>query len=138
MRSVRPVLIGLGTTFVFVMMLQSFGGIFWPAPAGIDLSNQEALVAARRTAPFVAKFYAVATFAFAVFVGAFLACKIAGGINTRPSWIVGGVYTVVCALYAMGIPAEVWMQIAIVAMPLPSAWLAIKAASVRGVHQARS
>ena len=131
MRAVRPVLIGLGTTFVFVMMLQAFGGIFWPAPPGFNLNDDAALMAARSAAPLLAKLYAVLTFGVAVFVGAFLACKIAGGINTRPSWIVGIVYTAVCALYAFGSRSPLWMQLSTVAMPLPAAWLALKAASVR-------
>ncbi|MBC8089560.1 MAG: hypothetical protein H7Z40_20035 [Phycisphaerae bacterium] len=131
MRSVRPVLIGLGTTFVFVMMLQAFGGILWPVPAGVDLSSKEAVLVAQAAAPMMAKLYAVLTFGIAVLVGAFLARKIAGGINTTPSWIVGGVYTVICTLYALGSQFPVWMQLTTIALPLPSAWLGLTLAAER-------
>ena len=131
MHRVRPVLIGLGTTFVLIMMLQTFGGIFWPAPPGLNANDQQAILAARAAAPLLAKLYAVLTFGVAVFVGAFLARKIAGGINTIPSWIVGGVYTAVCALNVFSAEAPIWMQIGTVAMPLPAAWWGMTVAGAR-------
>jgi hypothetical protein len=128
---VRPVLIGLGTTFVFIMMLQSFAGIFWPAPPGLDSRNEQAILAAQEAAPMIAKIYAVMTYGVAVFVAAFLARKIAGGINTTPSWIVGAATTVFCISNALTSPAPLWMHIGTILLPLPAAWCGLTLAAER-------
>lgn len=135
MHKIRPLLIGLGTTFVFILMLQTFGGIIWPVAPDVNLSDELALAAARAAAPLTFKLYSVLTYGVAVFVGAFLACKIAGGISTTPSLIVGVAYTVLAALNAFGMDAPLWMQIGIVAMPLPAAWLGLTLARVRPTIQ---
>lgn len=131
MHNVRAVMIGLITTFVFITMLQTMSGVFWPIPTGLDMNDKRAVEVAQAAAPMAAKLFAVVTFAIAVFVGSFLARKIAGGIRTLPSWIVGGVYTLICILYALGTQFPVWMQIGTMAMPLPAAWLGMTAAAVR-------
>ncbi|GEM_PF-2216647 len=131
MHLVRPVLIGLGTTFVFIMMLQTFGTIFWPVAAGVNLNDEQALRAAQAAAPVAAKLYTVLSYGVAVFVGAFLARKIAGGVSTTPSWIVGVVYTVVCGFVALGSNAPVWMKAGSLLLPLPSAWFGLTVAAER-------
>lgn len=131
MHRVRPVLIGLGTTFVFIMMLQTFGTIFWPVPPGVNLSDEQAVRVAQAAAPLAAKVYTVLSYGVAVFIGAFLARKIAGGINTTPSWIVGVVFTVLCGYVALGSNVPVWMKIGSLLLPLPSAWFGLTVAAER-------
>lgn len=131
MQRVRPVLIGLGTTFVFIMMLQTFGTIFWPVPPGVNLNDEQALRAAQAAAPLAAKLYTVLSYGIAVFIGAFLARKIAGGISTTPSWMVGVVYTLLCGYVSLGSNVPVWMKMASLLLPLPAAWLGLTAAAER-------
>lgn len=131
MHRVRPVLIGLGTTCVFIMMLQTFGTIFWPVPAGVNLNDEQAVRVAQAAAPLAAKLYTVLSYGVAVFIGAFLARKIAGGINTTPSWIVGAVFTVLCGYVALASNVPGWMKIGSLLLPLPSAWLGLTVAAER-------
>lgn len=131
MHTVRPILIGFGTTFVFIMLLETFGGIFWPAPAGLNMQDPQAVLAARNAAPVIARLYVVVSYGIAVLLGAFLARKTAGGISTGPSWIVGGVFTAICGYNTISMHEPLWMQIASIAMPLPAAWAGLIAAAER-------
>ena len=54
MHNVRAVMIGLITTFVFITMLQTMSGVFWPIPTGLDMNDKRAVEVAQAAAPMAA------------------------------------------------------------------------------------
>lgn len=129
-RNIRATLIGVGITISLVVMLEAIGSKIWPFMASVDMKNPAAIKAAVESAPAVAMLWVVASYAIAGFFGSFLACKMSGGVMARPSWIVGTVLFVACALNSYSIPQPLWMNIASVLVPFPSAWLGLRSARV--------
>ncbi|MDQ6610852.1 MAG: hypothetical protein M3Y64_00345, partial [Gemmatimonadota bacterium] len=73
--------------------------------------------------------YLIASYGVAGVTGSFLARKMAGGINTRPSRIVAIGLLLGCAFNTANIPEPTWVSIASVLIPLPAAWLGMRLAA---------
>jgi hypothetical protein len=122
--------LGVGITIALIVMLEAIGGKIWPFMANVDMKSTTAIAAAMASAPMIALVWVVASYAVAGFFGSFLACKMAGGVMTRPSWIVGGVLLIACFFNNLNIPQPMWMNIASLLVPLPAAWLGLRLARV--------
>ena len=123
MHNVRATLIGLGATFALIVMFEAIGGQIWHFTAGVNMNDKQALRVALAAAPIAAMIYLVASYGVAGFTGSFLARKMAGGVNTRPSRIVAIGLLLACAFNTANIPEPMWVSVASVLIPLPAAWL---------------
>ena len=122
-------MIGLGATFALIVMFEAIGGQIWTFTNGVNMNDRESLRVALAHAPTSAMIFLIASYGVAGFVGSFLARKMAGGLNTRPSRIVAIGLLVACAFNTVSTPEPMWVSIASVLIPLPAAWLGMKMAA---------
>lgn len=132
-RTILGILAGLVVAWL-AMTACEFASLFLHRPpAGLDLRDPQALAAHIAAAPLSAMLVVVVGWALAAFAGAWVAARIAR--HRLVAALVIGVLVLagVIANNAM-IPHPLWMTLAGIALPLPLAWLAARAASPRVEH----
>ena len=130
-RNARATLLGVGIAIAFVVMLEAIATQIWPFMSHVDTSNETAVRAAIASAPIASMLWVLGAYAIGTFVGSFLACKMSGGINMRPSLIVGAMLLLGCVLNTFSVPQPMWMNVISILVPLPVAWLGFQLARVR-------
>ena len=129
-RTILGILAGLVVAWL-AMTICEFASLFLHRPpAGLDLRDPQALAAHIAAAPLSAMLVVVVGWALAAFVGAWVAARIARHRLVAALFIGVLVLAGVIANSAM-IPHPLWMTVAGIALPLPLAWLAARAASPR-------
>jgi MFS family permease len=126
--------VGLLVQGVLVFAIESMGALLHPLPAGLDVSNAEQLRAYMESgeAPFTALLMVVFAYAVGAFGGGFVATKLAPRRGLMPALVIGQIALVLVVINLFAYPHPVWMMIASVVVPLPSAWLGGRAAHARG------
>jgi hypothetical protein len=131
-RTILGILAGLVVAWL-AMTVCEFASLFLHRPpAGLDLRDPQALAAHIGAAPPSAMLVVVVGWALAAFVGSWVAARIARHRLVAALVIGALVLAGVIANNAM-IPHPLWMTITGIALPLPLAWLAARAASPRVV-----
>jgi hypothetical protein len=129
-RTILGILAGLVVAWL-AMTICEFASLFLHRPpAGLDLRDPQALAAHIAAAPLSAMMVVVIGWVLAAFVGGWVAARIARHRLVAALVIGGLVLAGVIANNAM-IPHPLWMTVAGIALPLPLAWLAARAASPR-------
>jgi hypothetical protein len=129
-RTILGILAGLVVAWL-AMTICEFASLFLHRPpAGLDLRDPQALAAHIAAAPLSAMMVVVIGWVLAAFVGGRVAARIARHRLVAALVIGGLVLAGVIANNAM-IPHPLWMTVAGIALPLPLAWLAARAASPR-------
>jgi hypothetical protein len=129
-RTILGILAGLIVAWL-AMTACEFASLFLHRPpAGLDLRDPQALAGHIAAAPVSAMVVVVLGWALAAFVGAWVAARIAR--HRLAAALVIGLLVLagVIANNAM-IPHPLWMAVFGIALPLPLAWLAARAASPR-------
>jgi hypothetical protein len=129
-RTILGILAGLVVAWL-AMTVGEFASLFLHRPpAGLDLRDPQALATHIAAAPLSAMLVVVVGWALAAFVGGWVAARIARHRLAAALLIGILVLAGVIANNAM-IPHPLWMTVAGIALPLPLAWLAARAASPR-------
>ncbi|KQY51781.1 hypothetical protein [Lysobacter sp. Root494] len=132
-RTILGIVAGLVVAWL-AMTICEFASLFLHRPpAGLDLRDPQALAAHIAAAPVSAMLLVIAGWALAAFAGGWVAARIAR--HRLAAALVIGVLVLagVIANNAM-IPHPLWMTVAGIALPLPLAWLAARAASPRATR----
>jgi len=80
-RKILAVVAGLVTGFVLVACIEAIGYIFYPPPAGLDMTSTEQMGAYIQTLPTGAFLFVLAAWTIATFGGGLVACLVA---KTKP------------------------------------------------------
>ena len=129
-RTILGILAGLVVAWLAMTICEVASLFLHRPPVGLDLRDPQALAAHIAAAPLSAMLVVVVGWALAAFVGAWVAARIARHRLAAALAIGVLVLAGVIANNAM-IPHPLWMTVAGIALPLPLAWLAARAASPR-------
>jgi hypothetical protein len=126
-RNVLAVLAGLVIGGIVNMLLVTISPMIIPPPAGVDVSNMEALTKAMplfEPRHFIMPFLA---HALGSLVGAIAAYMIAGSYKTQIALAIGAVFLLGGAAASYMLPAPAWFEaLDILVAYLPMAWLGSK------------
>ncbi len=120
--------VGIGTAFLTVWLMQLIGHMAFPPPADLDVEDIEAFREYVNTLPVGALAFVLASYLIGTFDGVFLACLIARMKYHIFAIIVGGLMLVATISNLIMIPHPLWFSAAsllgIAAMAVLAAYLA--------------
>ena len=128
LRSILAVLAGILVMGIMVAAVQWLGHSLFPPPAGMDPTDQDAMVALIAAMPVMALASVLIAYAFGTFLGAYTAATIS---RDHKRGVALAIATVMLALIVMNfavIPHPLWMVAGGVLIPFPFALLAWKLA----------
>jgi hypothetical protein len=134
-RNVVAVVIGVVTAFVTVMLVDKIGHMVYPAPAGLDLANPDAVRPYLATLPVGAFLFILASSVVAAFDGTLVACLV-GTVKPRVfGSVVGGFVFAASVANFIAIPHPLWLALATLAGVILSTLLAMRlATAIRGTE----
>lgn len=122
LRSITSVLVGVVAGALLVFVVQLLAHQFFPAPAGFDATNPDAV----RSLPFATKFSVLVSWWAGAFGGGLLASLIAR--RWAPAvWVVALTILLFAATNFSAFPHPLWMMIGAIPSTALGGWLAIKA-----------
>ncbi len=131
MRKLFAAIAGIITAVVTVGAIQSLGHMIFPPPPDVNLSDPNQLAALIERMPPAALIFVVAAWLVGSFAGAVVATLIARRETIVPAMTVAAA-VLFGALYSLFmISHPLWMAIAGIALPLPSAWLGATVVGIR-------
>ena len=110
-RQVLSVIAGFAATSVAVGIVQYIGHSIYPLPTGADSNDPETIRNYVETAPFMALFFVIISYAAGAVLGGFVATKIAGDSSRAPVIILGAMFTLVSIYMMVTIPSPLWFWI---------------------------
>ena len=131
LRTLLAVLVGLVAAMLLIFGLEAFGMMMFPPPPGMVLENEADLARLVAVSSTGKKAWVVFGWAFASFVGGWLAALISRR-HRRIAALCVAVFIVAGTLMnAMVIPHPMWMNVLGVLLPIPLALLGAKLATPR-------
>ncbi len=133
-RLLFALLVGIIVNGALVFGVESLSTLLHPLPAGLDPRN----VAQMRDyiesggVPITGLLMVVFAYAVGAFGGAFVASKLAPNRGLMPALVIGQISLVFVIINLITFPHPIWMMLASVLVPLPSAWYGGKVARARG------
>jgi hypothetical protein len=137
LRLVLAVVAGFVIGSLVNMLLIRVSGSVIPPPAGVDVTDMEALKASIHL--FEPKHFVFPFLAHALgtFVGALVAKLLTPGRTNGPAWVVGILFLLGGISAVFMIPAPLWfIAVDLIGAYLPAAWLAQKVVSQRALDPA--
>ena len=133
-RLLLALLVGVIVNGVLVAGVQMLSGVVHPMPPGLDASdmNQMRDYIASGTVPITAMVMVLVSYVAGAFGGGFVATKLAPNRGLMPALVIGQISLVFIIINLVQIPHPIWMMVASVVVPLPSAWYGGKTAHARG------
>ena len=129
LRNVLAIVVGVVTAFVTVMLVDKIGHMVYPAPAGLDFTNPDAIRPYLATLPIGAFLFILASSVFAAFDGTLVACLI-GNVKPRVfGSVVGGFVFAASVANFIAIPHPLWLALATLAGVILSTLLAMRLAT---------
>lgn len=110
-RLIIAVIVGLLVTSAAVGLVQWIGHQLFPLPAGADPNNPEDIKEYVKTAPFMALFFVIISYAAGAIAGGFTATKIARDSSRAPVFIIGSLFALFSFYMMMIIPSPFWFWI---------------------------
>ncbi|MBW8361696.1 MAG: hypothetical protein K0M56_05855 [Kaistella sp.] len=110
-RKILAVLAGLIATSLAVMIVQQLGHYLYPLPPGTDPNDIEAIKKYVETAPFMAKFFVIISYAVGALTGGFVSTKIARDSSRAPAFIVGSIFLLISIYMMFTIPSPIWFWV---------------------------
>ncbi len=128
LRNGLAIVIGIITAFVTVMLIDKVGHMVYPIPAGLDLTDPDAIRPYLATLPVGAILFVLASSVVAAFDGTLIACLI-GNMKARVSGsVVGGFVFAASVANFIAIPHPLWLALATLAGVVLSTLLAMRLA----------
>jgi hypothetical protein len=133
-RLLFALLIGLIVHTALVAGVQFVSTMIHPLPPGIDASNvlQMRDYLTGGGVPLTAMLMVLLSYAAGNFGGAFVASKLAPNRGLMPALVIGQISLVLVIINLVQLPHPIWMMVASVLVPLPSAWFGGRVARARG------
>lgn len=133
-RLLYALFVGMVVCVVIVFGIESIGTLLNPLPDGIDARdvNQVRDYMASGGASFTAMFMVLLAYIAGCFGGAYVATKLAPRRGLMPALVIGQIALVLVIVNLITIPHPIWMVVATLLVPLPSAWAGGRAARARG------
>lgn len=122
-RSIIAVVLGIILGGIVVGLVEHVGHLVYPAPAGIDMRNPEALKTYAANAPVGALLFVILAWALGSLTGGWLAAFIARQSRSQHALIVGGVLMIFGIINMLMIPHPVWFWIVGILVFLPAAYI---------------
>ncbi len=129
LRNVVAIVVGVVTAFVTVMLVDKIGHMVYPAPAGLDFANPDAIRPYLATLPIGAFLFILASSVFAAFGGTLVACLIGTGKPRIFGSVVGGFVFAASVANFIAIPHPLWLALATLAGVVLSTLLAMRLAT---------
>ena len=129
LRNLVAIVVGIVTAFVTVMLVDKVGHMVYPAPAGLDFSNPDAIRPYLATLPIGAFLFILASSVIAAFNGTLVACFIGSGKARIFGSVVGGFVFAASIANFIAIPHPLWLALATLAGVVLSTLLAMRLAT---------
>lgn len=130
LRAALAILGGIGVAMVVISLVEMVGARVNPRPAGLDMSDMDAMRAYAASLPASAIAIVLVGWLAGTFVGGFVAALIARRRPLLFSGIVGGVVLLATMINLALLPHPLWLSFsAVLGIPL-AAWLASRLAPV--------
>jgi len=110
-RKIFAVVLGVIAAVVLIIAIEALGHFLYPLPAGMDVTDTEAMKAHVITLPVTALLIVMAAWIVATLVGGLLACFIARETPLIYSAIVGGMVLLGTTINLMSLPHPLWFSI---------------------------
>ncbi len=135
LRKVLGALDGIATAVITVMLMEWLSHTIYPLPAGLDVTDSEALSTYIAAAPLGALLLVLFGYLIATFDGTFVACLIGNAPPYIYALLIAVLMLAGTASNLIMIPHPTWFSVSAVVGIIASAWLAKKVAtmSVAGV-----
>lgn len=111
MRKVLAVLAGILTGMIAISLVQMLGHYLYPEPEGLDTNDLNQLAEYVKTAPFMALFFVVLSYAFGALSSGFVSTKIANDGKQIYAIICGIVFLIISIFMMSSLPTPIWFWI---------------------------
>ncbi len=111
MKKVFAVIAGLLLGAVLMTLVQMLGHQIYPQPEGTDPSDMNALSQYVKTAPFMALFFVILSYAVAAFSSGYVSTLIAGDQKRLYALICGAVFLIQSVFMMQSLPTPLWFWI---------------------------
>jgi len=129
LRNAIAIVIGVITAFITVVLVDKIGHMVYPAPAGLDFTNPDAIRPYLATLPIGAFLFILASSVVAAFDGTLVACFIGTGKPRIFGSVVGGFVFAASVANFIAIPHPLWLALATLAGVILSTLLAMRLAT---------
>lgn len=130
-RTILGILAGMVTAWLLIMVGQFAGGMLYPPPPGMDLTQPDQLAAFIAQAPPAAMVLVVASWVLGAFAGGWVAAKVARAHPLFAALMIGVLVLAGVIANNTMIPHPLWMTVLGIVLPLPAAWLGARMARPR-------
>lgn len=111
LRKIAAVVAGIIVTAVVLGIVQWIGQQVYPPPMGTDLNDAESLKNYVETAPFMALFFVILSYAAGAFCGGFTSTKIARDSSRAPAFIIGALFALISIYMMLTLPTPFWFWV---------------------------
>ncbi len=122
-KNILFIIIGLFTSLILIVILESLTGWIFPHPANIDYNNPDEVKKMMESMPIGAFGMMAASWGIATFAGAFIAGLRSESYPIRNALIVGGIILMLTLFNLLSIPHPAWFWILGLGIILPAAYL---------------
>ncbi len=122
LRTVLAVVAGVVAGGIVVALVQQLGHLIWPPPAGLDVTDPEAIEAYLESVPAAAILFVALAWAVGSLAGGWIAARISSPCSLSAALIVGGVLMAFGLLNLISIPHPIWFWVVGLAVFLPAAY----------------
>ena len=111
LRKILAIPAGLVAGGIGIFLIQAIGHKIYPLPEGMDPNDMEALKTYVASAPFMALFFVIISYAFGALISGFVSTKVAADFKKIYA-IVCGIFFLIQSIYMMYIlPTPLWFWV---------------------------
>lgn len=122
-KRITSVLIGVLSAMIVLMIMETLSAKLFPLPAGTDLKDPNAVIAAMKNMPMTALLFQLLSYFIASLVGGIVSTKISEGTTKYPQLIVASIFAFLTLVNSITIGEPAWFSIISVLIPFPAAYL---------------
>ena len=111
LRQIFAVIAGIVATSIIVGIVQYIGHMLYALPAGSNSNDPEVIRKYVETAPFMALFFVIISYAAGAVCGGFVASKIGRDSSRAPVFILGAVFVLISVYMMVAIPSPFWFWV---------------------------
>lgn len=123
LRTILSIIAGLLASFAIIILMESIGHIIYPAPAGLNPDDMEAIKAYTQRAPVIVFVLVILAYGLGSIVGGLVAAMIAAHKKMTKSITVGGILMGLGAYNLFMIPHPVWTVVISIFIFIPCSYL---------------
>ena len=131
MRTIWPYVVGLGTAFIVILVLEAALHLIFPMPSSAKMNDPAAIDRAMRAMPVAAFVALLVSYVIGSFLGGLTAALASDGSSSTPSIVTGCALTIAGAANVFAMYHPTWFRVASLLTYLPFAYLGCLAARGR-------